>query len=177
MKFTIGTQIDGLAVALLVVVTIISGLVHVYSLEYVRGDRRFTHYYAALSLFTAGMLNLVVAENTVQLLLGWEIMGLCSFMLIGHWWEDKKNSDAALKAFFTTRTATSASSSASWSSSGGKELPDRGDQHLGHVGRLVAERDLLGRAPSSSASSASRASSHCTHGSPTPWPARRRCPH
>src|SRR5882672_659944 len=104
VKFTIGTQIDGLAVALLVVVTIISGLVHVYSLEYVRGDRRFTHYYAGLSLFTAGMLNLVVAENTIQLLLGWEIMGLCSFMLIGHWWEDQKNSDAALKAFFTTRT-------------------------------------------------------------------------
>ena len=50
------------------------------------------------------MLNLVVAENTLQLLLGWEIMGLCSFMLIGHWWEEKKNSDAALKAFFTTRT-------------------------------------------------------------------------
>lgn len=104
VKFQIGTNIDGLAVALLLVVTIISGLVHVYSLEYVRGDRRFTHYYAALSLFTAGMLNLVVAQNTVQLLLGWEIMGLCSFMLIGHWWEDKKNSDAALKAFFTTRT-------------------------------------------------------------------------
>jgi NADH-quinone oxidoreductase subunit L len=104
VKFTIGTQIDGLAVALVLVVTIISGLVHVYSLEYVRGDRRFTHYYASLSLFTAGMLNLVVAENTVQLLLGWEIMGLCSFLLIGHWWEDKKNSDAALKAFFTTRT-------------------------------------------------------------------------
>ena len=103
-KFSIGTHIDGLAVALLLVVTIISTLVHVYSLEYVRGDRRFTHYYAALSLFTAGMLNLVVAENTLQLLLGWEIMGLCSFMLIGHWWEEKKNSDAALKAFLTTRT-------------------------------------------------------------------------
>jgi len=53
---------------------------------------------------TAGMLTLVVAENTIQLLLGWELMGLCSFMLIGHWWEDQKNSDAALKAFFTTRT-------------------------------------------------------------------------
>ncbi len=104
VKFSIGTHIDGLAVALLLVVTIISTLVHVYSLEYVRGDRRFTHYYAALSLFTAGMLNLVVAENTLQLLLGWEIMGLCSFMLIGHWWEEKKNSDAALKAFLTTRT-------------------------------------------------------------------------
>src|SRR4051794_40511 len=104
VEFKIGIHIDGLAVALLVVVTIISGLVHVYSLEYVRGDRRFTHYYAALSLFTAGMLNLVVAENTVQLLLGWEIMGLCSFMLIGHWWEDNKNPAAAPKAFLTPRT-------------------------------------------------------------------------
>ena len=104
VTFGIGSHVDGLAVALLVVVTIISALVQIYSLEYVRGDIRFTHYYAGLSLFTAGMLNLVIAENTIQLLLGWEIMGLCSFMLIGHWWEDKKNSDAALKAFLTTRT-------------------------------------------------------------------------
>ena len=50
------------------------------------------------------MLNLVIAENMLQLLLGWEIMGLCLFMLIGHWWEDKKNSDAAVKAFTTPRT-------------------------------------------------------------------------
>ena len=50
------------------------------------------------------MLVMAVAPNTVQLLLGWEIMGLCSFMLIGHWWEEKKNSDAAMKAFLTTRT-------------------------------------------------------------------------
>ncbi len=104
IKFGWGSHIDGLAVALLVVVTIISSCVHVFSLEYLRGDRRYTHYFAALSLFTAGMLNLVVAENTIQLLLGWEIMGLCSFMLIGHWWEEEANSRAALKAFFTTRT-------------------------------------------------------------------------
>ena len=86
------------------VVTLISLLVHVYSLEYMRGDRRFTHFYAALSLFTASMLLLVVADNTLQMLVGWELVGLCSFMLIGHWWEEKPNSDAALKAFLTTRT-------------------------------------------------------------------------
>ena len=63
---------------------------HIFSLEYMKGDIRFTHYFAVLCLFTAGMLNLVVAENTIQLLLGWEIMGLCSFMLIGHWWEEKQ---------------------------------------------------------------------------------------
>jgi NADH-quinone oxidoreductase subunit L len=104
IKLTAGIQIDGLAVMMLFVVTIISLLVHVYSLEYMRGDSRFTHYYAALSLFTASMLTLVVADNTLQLLVGWELVGLCSFILIGHWWEDKPNSDAAVKAFLTTRT-------------------------------------------------------------------------
>jgi NADH-quinone oxidoreductase subunit L len=67
-------------------------------------DRRYTYFFAALSLFTASMLLLVVADNTLQLLVGWELVGLCSFMLIGHWWEEKPNSDAALKAFLTTRT-------------------------------------------------------------------------
>ncbi|MDQ6616418.1 MAG: NADH-quinone oxidoreductase subunit L [Actinomycetota bacterium] len=99
-----GIHIDGLAVMLLFVVTFIALMVHVYSLEYMRGDRRYTYYYAALSLFTASMLTMVTAGNSLQLLLGWEGMGVCSFMLIGHWWEDKPNSDAALKAFFTTRT-------------------------------------------------------------------------
>ncbi len=99
-----GIQIDGLAVMMMFVVTLISLLVHVYSAEYMRGDRRYTYFYAALSLFTASMLLLVVADNTLQLLVGWELVGLCSFMLIGHWWEEHANSTAALKAFLTTRT-------------------------------------------------------------------------
>ena len=104
VRLTVGVQIDGLATIVMFVVTLVSLLVHVYSLEYMRGDRRFTHFYAALSLFTASMLLLVVADNTLQMLVGWELVGLCSFMLIGHWWEEKPNSDAALKAFLTTRT-------------------------------------------------------------------------
>jgi NADH-quinone oxidoreductase subunit L len=104
VRLTAGIQIDGLAVVVMFVVTLISLLVHVYSLEYMRGDLRFTYFYAALSLFTASMLLLVVADNTLQLLVGWELVGVCSFMLIGHWWEEKPNSDAALKAFLTTRT-------------------------------------------------------------------------
>ncbi len=99
-----GIHIDGFSVMLLFVVSFISLMVHVYSLEYLRGDRRYTYYFAALSLFTASMFVMVTASTTLQLLLGWEGMGVCSFMLIGHWWEDKPNSDAALKAFFTTRT-------------------------------------------------------------------------
>ena len=100
----IGQHIDGLSVVILIVVAFISTLVQIYSTEYLHGDRRYTHFFASLTLFSAGMLNMVVAENMIQLILGWELMGLCSFMLIGHWWEDGANSRAALKAFFTTRT-------------------------------------------------------------------------
>src|SRR5436309_10853191 len=88
---------------MLIVVTFISLMVHVYSLGYMHGDRRFTYFYAALSLFTASMLLLVVSDNLLQLLIGWELVGVCSFMLIGHWWEEQVNSDAAVKAFITTR--------------------------------------------------------------------------
>ncbi|MCB0968722.1 MAG: NADH-quinone oxidoreductase subunit L, partial [Ilumatobacter sp.] len=102
-EFTIGQYIDGLSVMLLVLVAFISTLVQIYSTEYVAGDRRYTHFFAALTLFSAGMLAMVLAPNMVQLILGWEIMGLCSFMLIGHWWEESANSKAALKAFFTVR--------------------------------------------------------------------------
>ncbi|MEA2902028.1 MAG: NADH-quinone oxidoreductase subunit [Actinomycetota bacterium] len=98
-----GIHIDGLAVMMLVVVTFISLLVHVYSTGYMHGDRRYTYFFAALSLFTASMLLLVVADNTLQLMIGWELVGLCSFMLIGHWWEEGVNSSAAIKAMLTTR--------------------------------------------------------------------------
>ncbi|MBU6202194.1 MAG: NADH-quinone oxidoreductase subunit L, partial [Acidobacteria bacterium] len=103
-SLTIGQHVDGLTVLVLVVVAFISTLVQVYSVEYLRGDRRYTHFFAALTLFSAGMMAMVVAEDMILFLLGWEVMGLCSFMLIGHWWEDGANSRAALKAFFTVRT-------------------------------------------------------------------------
>ncbi len=103
IEFDAGTLVDGLTAMMLVTVTLISLLVHIYSTEYLRGDVRYTHYYAFLSLFTASMLFYVVSSNTLQMLVGWELVGLCSFALIGHWWEEKKNSDAALKAFLTNR--------------------------------------------------------------------------
>jgi NADH-quinone oxidoreductase subunit L len=103
MDIRVGTLIDGLSALMLVVVTFISLLVHVFSTDYVAGDRRYTHYFAFLSLFTASMLFFVIADNTLQMIVGWELVGLCSFGLIGHWWEEKPNSDAALKAFLTNR--------------------------------------------------------------------------
>ena len=88
---------------MLVVVSLISLLVHVFSTDYVAGDRRYTHYFAFLSLFTASMLFFVISSSTLQMIVGWELVGLCSFALIGHWWEEKPNSDAALKAFLVNR--------------------------------------------------------------------------
>jgi len=102
-SFAIGTLVDGQTVLLLIVVTSISLLVHIYSSEYVKGDRRFVHYYAFLSLFTASMLFFVMAQNLVQMIVGWELVGVCSFVLIGHWWEERPNTDAAVKAFLTNR--------------------------------------------------------------------------
>ncbi|HEX6570340.1 MAG TPA: NADH-quinone oxidoreductase subunit L [Acidimicrobiales bacterium] len=99
----IGMLLDGPAVMMLFVVTLVSLLVHVYSTDYVAGDRRYTHFFAFLSLFTASMLGLIMAKSTLQLILCWELVGLCSFVLIGHWWEEKPNSDAALKAFYVNR--------------------------------------------------------------------------
>ena len=103
VEFSVGTLVDGPAVMMLFVVTLVSLLVHIYSTDYVAGDRRYTHFFAFLSLFSASMLLLVISENTLQLLVSWELVGLCSFALIGHWWEEKENSNAALKAFLTNR--------------------------------------------------------------------------
>jgi NADH-quinone oxidoreductase subunit L len=99
----VGMLLDGPAVMMLFVVTLVSLLVHVYSTDYVAGDRRYTHFFAFLSLFTASMLGLIMAKTTLQLIVCWELVGVCSFVLIGHWWEEKANSDAALKAFITNR--------------------------------------------------------------------------
>ena len=98
-----GQLVDGLTAVMLVVVTGVSLCVHIYSLGYMHGDQRYTWFYVALSLFTGAMLNVVVANNLFQLLVGWEIMGFCSYVLIGHWWEEHENSSSAIKAFITTR--------------------------------------------------------------------------
>jgi len=98
-----GFTVDGLSAVLLFVVTTVSLFVQVYSVGYMHGDERYTFFFAKLSLFTGGMLIVVLADNLLLLLVGWEIMGVCSYFLIGHWWEDHANSRAAIKAFLTTR--------------------------------------------------------------------------
>jgi len=103
-EIELGMHVDGLAAMMFVVVTTVSLLVHIYSVGYMAEEPRFTWYFAALSLFTGSMLTLVIAGDLFLLLVGWELVGICSYLLIGHFWEEKENSSAAIKAFITTRT-------------------------------------------------------------------------
>jgi NADH-quinone oxidoreductase subunit L len=103
VEYDAGILVDGPSVMMLFMVTLVSLLIQIYSTDYVSGDSRYTHFFAFLSLFTAAMLFFVLSDNILQMIVGWELVGVCSFVLIGHWWEDKANSDAALKAFITNR--------------------------------------------------------------------------
>ncbi|GAA0967988.1 NADH-quinone oxidoreductase subunit L [Acrocarpospora macrocephala] len=103
IPISVGLQVDGLSVLTAILVTVVATAVQVYSVGYLRGDSRFPSYSAFISLFTSAMLLVVFAADLLVLYVGWEIMGLCSYLLIGHWWEDRANSRAAVKAFLVTR--------------------------------------------------------------------------
>ncbi len=99
----IGLTLDGLSAIMLVVVTSVSLLVQFYSQEYMRGDLGYNRYYAFMSLFTGSMLGLVLASNIIQLFVFWELVGLCSYLLIGFWFFRDSARRAATKAFIVTR--------------------------------------------------------------------------
>jgi NADH-quinone oxidoreductase subunit L len=98
-----GLMVDRLTAVMLVVVTLVSFLVHLFSVKYLEGDVRYGRYFTCLLLFTTSMLGLVLANNLLYLYMFWELVGLSSYLLIGHWFEKKSASDAAIKAFITTR--------------------------------------------------------------------------
>jgi NADH-quinone oxidoreductase subunit L len=98
-----GLLVDKLTAVMLVVVTLVSFLVHLFSVKYMEGDVRYGRYYCGLLIFTSSMLGLVLANNLLYLYIFWELVGLSSYLLIGHWFEKKSASDAAIKAFITTR--------------------------------------------------------------------------
>lgn len=97
------TRIDGLSAVLAVAVCVVSLLVQIYSTAYLRDDKRYPSYAGLVSLFSAAMLLVVVSGDLLELLVGWEVMGICSYFLIGHHWEEKPNTDAAISAFIVTR--------------------------------------------------------------------------
>ncbi len=98
-----GLLLDPVSAAMIVVVTVVGLAVQVYSIGYMHRDERIGWYYAVLSLFTAAMLTLVLADDFLQLYMAWEVMGLCSYLLIGFWHEQEAPRAASIKAFLTTR--------------------------------------------------------------------------
>ena len=96
-------KVDALSSVMLVVVTLVSALVHIYSIGYMSHDPHKPRFMAYLSLFTFSMLTLVTSDNFLQLFFGWEGVGLCSYLLIGFWYTNPANGYAARKAFIVTR--------------------------------------------------------------------------
>jgi NADH-quinone oxidoreductase subunit L len=99
----VGFQIDQLTTVMLLVVTTLSSLIHIYSVGYMHGDKGYPRFFAYLALFTFFMLVLVMANNFLVMFVGWEGVGLCSYLLIGFWYEKKSAADAGVKAFVVNR--------------------------------------------------------------------------
>lgn len=105
LHIDLGVLIDPISVMMLVVITTVSLLVHIYSLGYMKGDKGFSRFFAFLSLFTFSMLGLVVATNIFQMYMFWELVGLSSYLLIGYYYTKPSAVAAAKKAFIVTRFA------------------------------------------------------------------------
>jgi NADH-quinone oxidoreductase subunit L len=103
LRIGLGLTIDRLTAAMLLLVTIVSSLVHVYTIGYMHGEKGYARFFAYIALFTFSMLMLVMADNFLQLFVFWEAVGLCSYLLIGHWYERQTACDAATKAFVVNR--------------------------------------------------------------------------
>lgn len=99
----IGLYIDRFTVVMLLLVTGVSSLVHIYTIGYMHGERGYARFFSYIALFTFSMLMLVLADNLLQLFVFWEAVGLCSYLLIGHWYERASACSAATKAFIVNR--------------------------------------------------------------------------
>lgn len=104
----IGFYLDSLSLLMLLVVTFVGFLIHVYSAEFMIEDDGYSRFFAYMNLFVASMLTLLLADNLLLLYLGWEGVGLCSYLLIGFWYRDPANGRAARKAFILTRIGDTA---------------------------------------------------------------------
>ncbi len=105
VSIDMGIVLDPISAMMLVVVTFVSLMVHIYSLGYMKGDERFPTYYAFLGLFTFSMLGLVVSSNIFQIYIFWELVGVSSFLLIGYYYDKPSAVAACKKAFIVTRFA------------------------------------------------------------------------
>ena len=99
----LGIAIDSLSVIMFLMVTFIATLIHIYSMGYMHDDPRYPRFFTYLSLFCFSMLGLVASANVFMIFMFWELVGVCSYLLIGFWYEEKNNADAANKAFIVNR--------------------------------------------------------------------------
>jgi len=107
-KAPISFYLDQLSLALTLMITFVCGLIHLYSVGYMRDDAAFARYFALLNIFVFAMLVLILAGNLPLLYLGWEGVGFCSYALIGFWYTEEKNATAGRKAFIVTRVGDTA---------------------------------------------------------------------
>lgn len=101
-------SLDGLSLVFVFVITFIGALIHIYSTAFMEADRDYARFFASMNLFVFSMLVLVLADNLLLMYLGWEGVGLCSYLLIGFWYEQPANGRAARKAFTVTRIGDAA---------------------------------------------------------------------
>ena len=162
---------------MLAAVTLVGMLVQIYSVGYMKGEPRYGWYYAVLSLFIASMMTLVLADNFLLLYITWEGVGICSYLLIGHYYERRSAAEAAKKAFITTRIGDVfllIGIILLWREAGTFDMPEI--FHMAEEGGFD-KTYLTWRPCSSLAAPWARApSSPSTSGCRTPWRARRRSP-
>ena len=108
LKVDISFSLDALSLVFCFVITFVGFLIHVYSIEFMSKDEGFTRFFAYMNLFIGSMLVLVLADNILLMYLGWEGVGLCSYLLIGFWYKEPANGYAARKAFIITRVGDTA---------------------------------------------------------------------
>jgi NADH-quinone oxidoreductase subunit L len=108
LKVDVAFSLDALSLVFCFVITFVGFLIHVYSIEFMAKDEGFTRFFAYMNLFIGSMLVLVLADNILLMYLGWEGVGLCSYLLIGFWYKEPANGYAARKAFIITRVGDTA---------------------------------------------------------------------
>jgi len=108
LSIAISLRLDALSLIFVFIITFVGALIHIYSTAFMRSDRDYSRFFACMNLFVFAMLLLVLADNLVLMYLGWEGVGLCSYLLIGFWYETPANCNAANKAFYITRIGDTA---------------------------------------------------------------------
>ena len=172
----VALYLDALSLVMVLVVAFVGFLIHLYSSEFMWDEEGYSRFFAYMNLFVASMLTLVLADNLLLLYLGWEGVGLCSYLLIGFWYQDPVNGAAARKAFIVTRIGDTAMAIGLF-----LLFQNLGTLQIQELMQRASERWPAGSAwpwpPRRcfwAGPWANRPNCRCKPGCPMPWPARRR---